>query len=120
MRVVFDTNVFVSAALKENSVPSLALRLASDRDTLLKSDATERQLLAVLARPKIARFVSPASVTWFQNLLSRAELVAIAEHVTACRDPTDGKFLELAVNGQAAFRRIPIVPPVAFLQLAKN
>ncbi len=30
-----------------------------------------------------------------------AELVPIIERITACRDPTDDKFLELAVNGRA-------------------
>jgi len=30
-----------------------------------------------------------------------AELVTIAERIAECRDPTDDKFLELAVNGHA-------------------
>jgi predicted nucleic acid-binding protein len=34
-------------------------------------------------------------------MLAAAELVAITEHIAACRDPTDDKFLELAVNGRA-------------------
>lgn len=62
--------------------------------------------------------------------MSAAELVAIAERIAACRDPTDDKFLELAVNGHAdviisgdadlldlsPFRSIPIVTPAAFVQ----
>ena len=35
------------------------------------------------------------------KMLARAELVAITERIAACRDPTDDKFLELAVNGRA-------------------
>jgi putative PIN family toxin of toxin-antitoxin system len=34
-------------------------------------------------------------------MLARAELITITERVTACRDPDDDKFLELAVNGRA-------------------
>jgi uncharacterized protein len=56
--------------------------------------------------------------------------VTIAERIVACRDPTDDKFLELAINGQAdaivtgdldllvlnPFQGIPIIDPVAFIQ----
>jgi uncharacterized protein len=33
--------------------------------------------------------------------MGAAELVAITERIAACRDPTDDKFLELAINGRA-------------------
>jgi len=63
------------------------------------------------------------------RLLAAAELVPITERIAACRDPTDDKFLELAVNGHAdlivsgdsdllvlnPFRDIPIVTPAAFV-----
>jgi predicted nucleic acid-binding protein len=62
--------------------------------------------------------------------MAGAELVTIAERIVACRDPTDDKFLELAVNGHAdlivggdadllvlnPFRDVPIVSPAAFVQ----
>jgi predicted nucleic acid-binding protein len=41
MRVVVDTNVFVSAALKDNSTPALAVRIVAERGGLLKSEAAE-------------------------------------------------------------------------------
>jgi predicted nucleic acid-binding protein len=64
-----------------------------------------------------------------RTILSSAEFVAITEKVAVCRDPTDDKFLELAVNGGAdvivtgdidllvldPFRRIPIVTPRDFM-----
>ena len=31
-------------------------------------------------------------------MIAAAELVTITERIAACRDPTDDKFLELAVN----------------------
>lgn len=101
MRVVVDTNVFVSAALKDKSIPALAVHLASQRATLLKSTATERQLFDVLARPYFAPLIAPATHDWLTKLLTAAELVTITERVVTCRDPTDDKFLELAVNGRA-------------------
>jgi len=63
-----------------------------------------------------------------RRIFSKAELITIVERITACRDPTDDKFLELAVNGRAdmivtgdldllvlhPFRGIPIITSVAF------
>jgi putative PIN family toxin of toxin-antitoxin system len=130
MRLVVDTNVFVSAALKENSLPFLVVRWIEQYDGLLKSAATERQLSEVLARPYIVAATIPALREGVARILDAAELVPIAERIAACRDPTDDKFLELAVNGRAdlivsgdgdllalnPFREIPIVTPAAFVQ----
>jgi putative PIN family toxin of toxin-antitoxin system len=130
MRVAVDTNVFVSAVLKDKSIPSIAVHLVAQRGILLKSAATERQLFEVLARPYLAPLIAPAAQAWIVKLLANAELVPISERVVACRDPTDDKFLELAVNGNAdflltgdadlielnPFRGIPIVAPATFVQ----
>ena len=130
MRVVVDTNVFVSAALKDNSTPALAVRIVAERGGLLKSEATEQQLLEVLARPEFAPLVPPETVAWLRQVLAAAELVTIAERVAACRDPSDDKFLELAVNGKAdvivsgdrdlrdlnPFRGIRIMTPADFVK----
>lgn len=65
-----------------------------------------------------------------KRLLAAAEAVTITERIVACRDPTNDKFLELAVYGHAdlivsgdadllalnPFRYIPIVPPAVFVQ----
>jgi predicted nucleic acid-binding protein len=59
----------------------------------------------------------------------RRRAVTITERIVACRDPTDDKFLELAINGHAdlivsgdadllalnPFRHIPIIPPADFV-----
>jgi len=64
-------------------------------------------------------------------ILLRGEAVTPQERITACRDPRDDKFLEVAVAGQAdvivsgdedllvlhPFAGIPIVPPAAFLRM---
>ena len=132
MRVVVDTNVFVSAALKDQSLPAMVAKLVEQRGGLLKSTVTERQLFEVLDRPKLAALIAPAARAWLARLLAGAELVPIVEHIQACRDPTDDKFLELAINGRAdlivsgdadllvlhPFRGIPIVAPAIFVQAA--
>jgi len=105
MRVVIDTNVFVSAALKQTSVPAIAIDAVEQHGVFLKSVATEQR--------------------WLQS----SELVEVTERVNICRDPTDDKFLEVALNGHAdfvvsgdadlltlnPFRQIAILSPAAFL-----
>ena len=130
MRLVVDTNVFVSAALKENSLPFLVVRWIEQHDGLLKSVATERQLLNVLSRPYIAAATILSLREGVARMMAAAEPVTISERIAACRAPTDDKFLELAVSGHAdlivsgdgdllvlnPFRDIPIVTPAIFVQ----
>jgi putative PIN family toxin of toxin-antitoxin system len=101
MRLVVDTNVFVSAALKESSWPAYTIRWVSQYGGLLKSAATEQELHAVLQRPRLANKIP----TWFdeevRRILDAAEPVPIVELIAICRDREDDKFLELAVNGRA-------------------
>ena len=130
MRLVVDTNVFVSAVLKENSLPFLVIRWVEQNGGLLKSHATERELTEVLRRPYIAAVMAAGFAAGLSALLAGSELVAIREQIAACRDPKDDKFLELAVNGGAELivsgdadllalnpvRRIPIVSPADFVR----
>ena len=66
--------------------------------------------------------------------MASAEYVEITERISACRDPTDDKFLELAVNGRAdwvvsgdadllvlsPFRGIPVVSPAIYVGGARR
>ena len=114
--MVLDTNVLVSAALKQKSMPGMAALVVERRGGLLKSLATEasairggdgaRLLLecvsrgsSSVARPYFASLIDPDTQAWLKKPMAAAELVTITERIAACRDPTDDKFLELAVNG---------------------
>lgn len=130
MRLVVDTNVFVGAALKQASWPAGVVRWVDRHGGLLKTPATEAQTLEVLQRPYIASKLPPTYFAHVRAVFSRAELVPIVTRVVACRDPTDDKFLELAVNGGAdmivtgdldllvlhPFQGIPIIEPAAFVR----
>src|SRR5208283_5032129 len=130
MRVVVDTNDFVSAALKTASWPASVVRWVDRHGGLLKTTATETQIIEVLQRPYIVARMPPFYLDNVQRIFAGAELVMIAERIAVCRDPTDDKFLELAVNGRAdmivtgdfdllvlnPFRGIPIIDPAAFVQ----
>lgn len=130
MRLVVDTNVFVSAALKESSWPAHTIRWIERYGGLLKSEATERELLAVLHRPRLATKLAPSFLPGIRRILDSAEAVQIVEPIAMCRDPDDDKFVELAINGHADLivsgdgdllaldevRGIPIVPPAVFMR----
>lgn len=130
MRVVIDTGVFISAAIKTQTIPNIAVYRAAQRGVLLKSRATEAELVEVIDRPYLTRLIAPAARARLLELLALAELVPISERVAACRDFKDDKFLELAVNGKAdvivsgdadllvlnPFRGIPIIAPATFVQ----
>jgi len=134
MRVVIDTGVLISAAIKAQTVPSVAVYRAVQRDVVLKSDMTEAELREVITRPYLARLIAPTARVRLTDLMESAELVPVTERIAACRDPKDDKFLELAVNGQAdlimsgdadllvlnPFRTIPIITPAAFVQRSSH
>lgn len=130
MRIVVDTNIFISAALKEKSPPEAAVHFVAEKHILLKSIITEQELFVTLDRPRLAPLIPPHFREWLRKVMAAAELVEIAAGIAACRDPKDDKFLELAVNGHAdlivtgdadlltlnPFREIPIVTPAQFVQ----
>ena len=129
-RLVFDTNVVVSAVLFLASVPARALELGQAAGRLLVSDETAEELRRVLMRTKFDRYVrSDERARFLGRVLDDAMLVEIIESIDDCRDPKDNKFLELAVSGDAThlvtgdddllvlhpFRGVAIVTPQAFL-----
>ena len=101
-RYVFDTNVLVSALIFVQSAPARALHLGR-RGTVLLSLETLDEVTRVLCRPKFDAYVTLQDREQFlAKVTLAAELVAVHERVTSCRDPKDNKFLEVAVNGAAS------------------
>ena len=131
LRVVFDTNVLVSAALKATGTPRRALDHVLDTGALLVSPATRAELDDVIDRPHLQRYLSaPLKAAFLDRLASSAVVVEPVGRIEACRDPDDDKFLDAAVYGRAdylvsgdedllvlgPFRGVPILTPAAFLE----
>lgn len=101
-RVVFDTNVVVSAFLFPNSVPGRLLFQSNLRILPLVSASLVAEIHSVLRRPKIEKFVSKEQAQeLLAAYLSRSEIVRLQVVIEACRDPRDNHILELAVSGGA-------------------
>jgi len=132
LRFVFDTNVLISALLLIDSVPRRAFDRALDHGKVLLSFAVLAELNDVLGRREFRKYVEEEDVRRFLAALTReAEWVEATARITACRDPKDNKFLELAVSGRAThlvsgdadllslspFQNITVLTPRAFLEL---
>jgi uncharacterized protein len=130
-RVVFDTNVTVSAALLPQSVPRQAFDSAMTRGRVPISTNTAFELEEVLRRPKFDKYASEVErLEFLAAIVNQAEIVEIHEMIRECRDPKDDKFLELAVSGGAThlvsgdddllclhpFRGIAILTAKSFLE----
>lgn len=129
-RIVFDTNVIVSALLLKHSVSRQAFDTALASGRLLLSLAVISELNDVLKRKQFDKYILEEERMQFLEVLVReVTIVEITEIITECRDPKDDKFLELAIEGQAVcivsgdkdllvlhpFRGIPILTPAEFL-----
>src|SRR3990167_8111470 len=103
-RVVFDTNVLVSALLFSDSVPGQAFLESLDRGTILISAPLVEELNDVLGREKFERYLaSEERERFLEALIQETQLVEISRKLQVCRDPKDNLILELAVKGEASF-----------------
>jgi len=100
MRVVFDTNIFVSALVFPGGRADAALQRMLDRDdTLVISPAIIDEVLAVLAK-KFGRHLEELSRV--AVLLAEAsELVRPRSRLTVLADDPDNRILECALAGKA-------------------
>lgn len=130
MRVVFDTNILVSALLFETSVPAQAFFAALSTGDVLLSETLVNEINEVLQRKKLKKYISNEQREEFLiALVQSSKLVDVIEMIDVCRDPKDNHVLELAVSGGAQvivtgdsdllilnpFESIQIVTPRDFL-----
>jgi putative PIN family toxin of toxin-antitoxin system len=101
--VVFDTSTLVSAALRQGSVPYLALMKAFASCDLCASVETLAELSTVMARRKFDRYLDRESRMSFVALVTRhVKLFAVpVEATSGSRDPKDDKFLALVLAAEA-------------------
>jgi uncharacterized protein len=102
LRCVFDTNIFVSAFVFPDSNARRAFRLARREAMLLLSPATIEELREVLMRERFRKYFSAEDARRFLSLVGQeADWINPTVRITACRDPKDNKFLEVALDGRA-------------------
>ena len=133
MRVVIDTNIIVSAYLG-SALEGVIVAWKSGKFTLVVSKEIAEEYLEVLRRPKFK--LEKVEVDDFAALLlDRADFVIPLESLYVIKDdPTDNKFLEAAVAGNASlivsgddhllglesFRNISIIKARKFLAMLQE
>jgi len=101
--IVFDASSLVGAAIGADSVPRRAVQKARMQDRFCMSRAVFDEIVEVLHRPRLARFVDPALRDDLLDLLiPGAAWFEPAERITDCRDTKDNKYLELALAASAS------------------
>ncbi len=132
MRVVIDSNILVSFAIRRNPDFEKIFDHIAARWVSLVSEDTLAELFDVLSRERFRKYIpldqSIDYVEWYAGI---SEQVIVTRHVVACRDPKDDKFLSLAVSGRAdcilagdhdlldmvKFNGVPIYRPAEFIRL---
>ena len=103
VKVVYDTNVVVSAALKPGSLPAALVALAMAKKVkLFLSPVILKEYADVLSRPKFA--LDPAAVEAFlRDLRKAATSVRPSRRLARTPDEADNRFLECAVAASADY-----------------
>lgn len=129
---VLDANVIVSAVLLPHSVTRKAFDKACKQGRIAVSEEVVNEIDEVLRRPRLNKYIDEEErIHFLMELLREAELVRVVCTVSACRDPKDNKYLELAITSKAScivsgdqdllvlspFRKIPVLTPSEFLNL---
>ena len=128
MRVVLDTNVFISAVLG-GKLGVIVDEWKAGKFTLIITDSIAREYLDVINRPKF-KIPQDEILATTDYLLQTAEFVTSQEEIQVIvADLTDNKFLEAAIAGKVdftvsgdnhllelkSFREIPIVTARDFI-----
>lgn len=135
MRVVIDTNVWISSLLVADSASAQAVDKALSQSEVMVSEATIEELCDVLSRQKFDRYVSLDDREQFlRRFLQVTTIVSVISDVTDCADPGDNRFLALALDAESdcivsgdadllslsPWRGIQIVSPGDFLALKQR
>ncbi|CAN1536685.1 COG1569 Predicted nucleic acid-binding protein, contains PIN domain [Spirosomataceae bacterium] len=116
-KIVFDTNVLVSALLFKTSKSRLAYEKALLNHQIISSLECYKELVEVLSRPKFSKYFSEIDKSIFLiNYFHSTQFVKVNIVVEVCRDPKDNKFLALAFEHSSDFivsadNDLPILNP---------
>jgi uncharacterized protein len=103
MRVILDTNIWVSALISKEFEWIDGL-FVSEAMELVFSERLLTEFLQVAHRPKLKKFISEARLKRVIELLDTyATVVTTTSTINVCRDPDDNFLLELAVDAPADF-----------------
>ncbi|MGD9347291.1 MAG: putative toxin-antitoxin system toxin component, PIN family [Candidatus Aminicenantes bacterium] len=134
-KIVIDTNVFISAILFRSPTSRLVSLWQKNAISVLISSAVLKEYTRALAYPKFKLANTEIGGVVERELLPYVHPVKVKRSLNiVTEDPSDNKFLELAVTGKADyilsgdkhlldlknFRAIKIMTPAEFFGFFKN
>jgi uncharacterized protein len=103
LRLVIDTNIVVSAALKPDGLQRTVLLLAMSKPAAMYvSEAVIAEYREVLARPEL-KIRKGLQQQVLQLILSHSRTVRPSRALQVAKDPDDNKFLECADAARADY-----------------
>ncbi|MCF2489008.1 putative toxin-antitoxin system toxin component, PIN family [Dyadobacter sp. CY347] len=104
IRIVIDTNIYISAMINRNSRLRLDLILKDNRFEILTDKALVNELFEVINRPKFRKYVSAEQIDAFMDLLTeRSIVISTFSKVSHSPDPKDDFLLALSMDGSAQY-----------------
>ncbi|MCP5501605.1 MAG: putative toxin-antitoxin system toxin component, PIN family [Leptospiraceae bacterium] len=103
MRVVIDTNLFISSLLGKYTSEILN-DITQKRYDLILSDKQLDEIIGVLKRPKFKKIIPYEKIEKLEILLKKVSFfVDVEGNISDCRDPKDNFLLEMGINARADF-----------------
>jgi len=102
LRLVIDTNVVISAAIKPAGLQRTVLLLAMTKPARWYVSRPILEEYSVLARPELKIRKGLQRQLW-QLIKNRSHLVATTRHLEVTSDPDDNVFLECADSARADY-----------------
>lgn len=97
--IVIDTNVLISAGLLPQSKTAQVLALAVEHFVIAQNEHTWHELETRIARPKFDRYFGDSGrLKHLVKIAQSVERFEMSAEVTISRDPSDDKFIALAID----------------------
>lgn len=104
MRIVIDTNLWISFLMKGGVAAPLKEIIGNGQTVIIMSHEPEEEIMVVVHRPKFRKYFSEASCQLLLSFLrKRCEYHSPMESTRHCRDPKDDFLLGLSLASDADF-----------------
>lgn len=102
-KVIIDTNIWISYLIS-NKFDKLDDYIIEDKIKLLFSKELFEELLTVVKRPKLSKYISESNITDLVRLFDNyGKLIKVSTNIEKCRDFKDNFLLNLAIDGKADY-----------------
>lgn len=104
MKILIDTNLWISAMLSERTRQRIFQIMANPEIEILADAKLLLELKTVVERPKFKHYFSPDFANkFFQTLRKRLDFIVPTSQIQICRDPKDDYLLAICRDGKVDF-----------------